>query len=453
MDYFPHIPLIPRIKAVAVRTNKTALGLIILLGLVAIGAIFVINGKQPVSMNDTMTIQPSLKTLLKNANTIANPPIYYALLSGQDGGDVPKDKTSIYLLNTALDKPDTLVVEHNGWLHFYDTNKIEHTWLASVTNSLYIIKPDEKKIDTVITAPDGFVIDSAKFSHDTKKIAYTITNERMQDDMVTDFVKAGELYIYDINSKEATKIMSRTDLGVYEPDTQSSRTELLVDAWTADDTKIIGSMQTSGLSGVIDGERFYVELTDNNIVKKIDITPVGHRLASLYNGIVSNDGRYIAYHFCPSFDYGHDPYIDLVCPKGEEIMLADTMTGQAKSVYQNSDFADILDSHILRNIYSIYWIDDATLAFSTTSGIFQTGISREKATLLYPFEWKYDPTKSLIDRPSISAIFGENVIITTPETAVTALQGHALINLTTKKLFALPPTVASDSLLLQFLSY
>ncbi len=420
----PHnIQLIPRFPTQKGKTNASALFFVALVGIASIGAILIISGSQRMTQENIFATKPSLKTILKKEAKIeARSQEYYALKTNNVA------ETSIYQLNFDPSQQDELILKHNTDLRFYDTDYQNHAWLASDGGTLYVIDPTLKKIDKLVEAPEGFTISDAVFSHDKLHIAYAVDGASATTEANPDATQTGQMYVYNVATKKSVKVLERKDLGSYKVKDASRRIVLNIDAWSADDSQIIGSVNVSDLTGIPDGERFTLDLKNGNDVKKLGVTPISQNVAFVTTGTVSPDGRSIV-------------YVD-----GAQLMLFDIASNKTKILhkYNANDFGPDAGK-TLSVIFSTLWSDDSSrVLFSTPHGIFAVDIATRTRTPLYMYDMVGNEKSSVsLDK------LGDYIMFNQPGESIPS---DVLFNLKTGKLLVVPHPHSPNTTFLTFLA-
>ena len=416
------IQLIPRARAQKGKTNITALVIVVLVGIAAIGAVWIIGGSQKVTQENILATQPSLKTKLDTISKSETPSQIYYVMKTNNAAE-----TSIYQYNFDPAHIDTLSLKHEGDLSVLDTDSQNHTWLAKDTDRLYIIDPAQKKEDELVKAPVGFSIFDAKFSHDRSRIAYTVDNATATTEADVAAPLITHLYIYIIATKKSVMVFERTDLAKYKSKTESRRIVLEANAWSQDDAGIIATVNVSDLGGVSDGERFVIDLKNNNAVRSLTV-PTAQKLMFIASGGVSPDGTSIVYI------------------EDARLMIMDVASGQTKVLHRyNADDFGPGAGATLSVVFSTLWKDDSSgVYFSTPHGIFQIEKKQGSRTPVFLFDGVQDAKNAIrLDK------LGDYVVFNQQSSPISA---DVLLDIKTGKTLLLSHPRKTDAVFLTFLA-
>jgi hypothetical protein len=366
-------------------------------------------------------LQPKKNTLGITGN---NNSLYYYIEDQNTLYDQPSQKGetsgrsfptySIYKINPSLDAQDELVakLEPGAYYNFLKSNKPGTILLSAEGKKLLTLDESSKKISVLLNAPAGKVISDATFMKDGRLLYITA-------DDTGDAAQNSVLHINNVGGVETEKAIPLTEksplfagfsINFIDP---SGKTAYVV--------------ESGGDAGLVWQTNYKVDLVNKKVTnigkagsESDDYstittgTPLGlfnpsgtkavYAKASLSKTDPSLFDHSGAFEGCLDYN-SQQAYLN----EGDVIILRDTQTGNEKEIYRELSYKDNLCKLSLRKIFSLYWLDDTKLLFTTVNSISTIDVITGNIKTLYTFPSFVDP--KAVNRPRMVNIYDKYMLL------------------------------------------
>lgn len=345
---------------------KFLIALIILITISALGYLYVKKIQLPDPSKSQMSERKDESIGLNNStNGSGNSPTV-----SEADSEKPNERSVYYALNKyqpsfsvqikefKQDTLETVVLAEmtpSGY-DFSPLGTIGNQFLFNEHNKLLAFNVSNKEFTEVLTSDPSMVIESAVVSHDKSKIAYSLYGDLKGDEK-----GVGEVWLYDVGTKEKRKIMNVPELEQY--------TKLFIQGWRANDKQLVIKEYYNGGSK-IKGNIYLLDTDSLNRFEKVDLNNKKYFL----KGHLNSNGEKWLFNYCgnPSEFVGEaDSDEDYACEKGERLYLHSFENNEKQMLYKSRTSDSMAyGKENLNVIFSSIWQDDKNVVFATPEGIY-----------------------------------------------------------------------------------
>ncbi len=246
---------------------------------------------------------------------------------------------------------------------------------------LQILDATTAKLEPLLDLEDPTaVVRDVALSGDKKLLAYARNYEGSEKNK-----PGGEIWTYNVETKEKKQIVKRTELGIYQG--------FSILGWRNDDKELIVSA-LGGDAGAVWGDIYQVTIATG----KIDVVnPVEEKdKVGFITGVLSPDSNLWLFEYCADVDEvaqekDGENFFAVPCASGTELHTYNFGTKDIKTVYQNLRYDNNVDKSMLRTFMSEVWQDDKTIIAAVPGAILSIPLgSPDKATELVTYD-RYNP--------------------------------------------------------------
>lgn len=291
----------------------------------------------------------------------------YYLASDSESGEA-----RLYQFNADTAQPDKKIAEIKEKNVFVLGKYVApYTYVINIGNDLLILDAKTGKTEKLFTLPDKTYTRAVAVSSDKQWLAYAQNYEGSDNGK-----SGGEIFVYNIETKEQKQIVKKTELGLYQG--------YSILGWRDNDKELIVN-DLGGDAGAVWGNLSQVNVATGTVTK---VAPLPEKEAmDFLRGQLSPDGNKWLFEHCEKPDLTKSEGIgDRACASGAELRTYDFDTKEIKTVYQNLRYDNNVEKNSLRVFIDFIWQDDSNIIASVPGAILDISIGTGKAEEIYKFD-------------------------------------------------------------------